>query len=110
MLLSADVRAQLCRERGVYVLEACDRCGQLLGPVRFTRRDDRGVWCSRLCRDGAERRLDCSVCRSPLRGKRRGSIYCSDRCRKQNAPSVQDRRIIAETYIQNKGLAGTILA
>ena len=27
-------------ERGIYVTEACDTCGQLLGPVRFTRKDE----------------------------------------------------------------------
>jgi hypothetical protein len=110
MLLSADVRAQLCRERGVYVTEACDRCGQLLGPVRFTRRDDRGVWCSRLCRDGRERRTDCEVCTAPLRGKRVGSIFCSDRCQKRKSRNVQDTQIIADTHIQNKALADAISA
>ena len=54
MLLSIELRQQLQVDRGVYVTEACDKCGKLLGPVRFTRRDDSGVWCSRECRDGAE--------------------------------------------------------
>jgi hypothetical protein len=54
MLLSIELRLQLQIDRGVFVAEACDRCGRLLGPVRFTRRDDSGVWCSRECRDGVE--------------------------------------------------------
>ena len=54
MLLSIELRQQLQFDRGVYVTEACDKCGKLSGPVRFTRRDDSGVWCSRECRDGAE--------------------------------------------------------
>ena len=35
---------------GCYVTEACDRCGKLLGPVRYTQKGDTGVWCSRECR------------------------------------------------------------
>lgn len=54
MMLSIELRRQLQVDRGVYVTEACDQCGKLLGPVRFTRRDDSGVWCSRECRDGVE--------------------------------------------------------
>jgi hypothetical protein len=37
-------------------LEICDRCGLGIGPVRFTRKDDPGVWCSRECRGDGERR------------------------------------------------------
>ncbi len=33
MILAADLRRRLQEERGIYVTEACDRCGQLLGPV-----------------------------------------------------------------------------
>ena len=37
--------------------EACDKCGRMLGPVRFTCRGEGGVWCSRECRGDAERPL-----------------------------------------------------
>lgn len=104
MLLSAVVRTQLCRERGVHIASACDRCGQLLGPITFTRRGDTGVWCSRLCRDGKKCRTDCEVCHAPLRGKRAGSIFCSDRCRKKEGASVQDEKIIAERAHKTKDL------
>jgi hypothetical protein len=60
MLLSAELRLQLQNNRGLYVTECCDRCGKLLGPVRFMRRGDAEVWCSRECRDGmaaAEKRI-----------------------------------------------------
>jgi hypothetical protein len=40
---------------GCYVTEACDKCGKLLGPVRYTRRGEEGVWCSGECRGDAER-------------------------------------------------------
>lgn len=54
MLLSIELRRQLQVDRGLYVKEACDRCGKVLGPVRLTRRDDTGVWCSASCRGGVE--------------------------------------------------------
>ena len=52
----AEVRVrELLRARGVYVKSACDQCGTLIHFAnRFTRKDDPGVSCSRLCRDGAE--------------------------------------------------------
>jgi hypothetical protein len=111
MLLDAEVRLQLQRDRGLYVRECCDKCGKLLGPVRFTRRGDLGVWCSRQCRDGvAHSSACCGACGTPLGGKRRGAVYCSDRCRKRNSQRVQDSQIIAETHIQNKEVTGAILA
>ena len=48
MKLSAEQQA------GVRVNEACDKCGQVLGWVRFTCKDEPGEWCSRQCRDGVE--------------------------------------------------------
>jgi hypothetical protein len=36
----------------VYLTEACDTCGKLLGAVRYTRRGESGAWCSGICRDG----------------------------------------------------------
>ena len=50
MILREELRRRLLEERGVYVAEACDACGQLLGYVRYTRLGDSGVWCSRECR------------------------------------------------------------
>jgi hypothetical protein len=55
MMLREELRKRLLEDRGVYVKECCDKCGQLLGPIRYTRKDDSGVWCSRECRgDGAQ--------------------------------------------------------
>src|SRR5262249_31535581 len=53
MTLREEIRRRRLEDRAIYVKEACDKCGQLLGAVRFTRKDDPGVWCSRECRDGA---------------------------------------------------------
>jgi hypothetical protein len=54
VILPVEVRDQLKAERGIYITEACDACGELLGAVRYTRRGEPGVWCSAQCRDGAE--------------------------------------------------------
>ena len=59
MMLSIELREQLKRKRSIYVAEACDGCGALLGAVRFTLFHDSGVWCSRECRDGAGAHATC---------------------------------------------------
>ena len=50
MMLREELRRRLLEERGVYVNEACDKCGQLFASVRFTRKGEEGVWCSAECR------------------------------------------------------------
>jgi len=55
MHLTAEQRNTILDKTGCYVTEACDKCGKLLGPVRYTRKDEAGVWCSRECRGDAER-------------------------------------------------------
>jgi hypothetical protein len=50
VLLTTAQAYELLAARGAFAREACDRCRQVLGPVRFTRRGDPGVWCSRGCR------------------------------------------------------------
>jgi len=55
MLLTVSQGYQLLANHGVFAREACDKCGQILGPVRFTRRGEDGVWCSRKCRGDVER-------------------------------------------------------
>ena len=83
----------LLEKHGCYVSEACDKCGQVLGPVRYTRKGDTGVWCSRQCRDGAEAREPkaCRHCGAKLpEGKRRGAAFCDDAC-KQAAHRTKSR-------------------
>jgi hypothetical protein len=66
----------LLEKRGCYVTEVCDRCSQILGPVRFSQRNDKGVWCLRECRDGVtvHEPGTCRHCKARLpEGKRRGS-------------------------------------
>lgn len=52
MLLTETQSRKALDEHGMYVTEACDKCGKLLGCVRYTHRRQTGEWCSELCRDG----------------------------------------------------------
>lgn len=51
MQLTRNQQADL-RERGIFASEICDKCGKILGAVRYTRRGEPGEWCSHECRDG----------------------------------------------------------
>jgi hypothetical protein len=101
---------QLLREQGVYATEICDKCGKILGHVRFTRSGDAGAWCSRLRRDGVEH--EAGVCRAygtSLNGKRRGSLYCSPSCKMRvSRNSVSDSHNNGNAPIQNNRLIGAI--
>ena len=55
MILTTAQAYDLLAKHGCYVTEICDACGHGLGPVRYTRAGDTGVWCSRECRGDAER-------------------------------------------------------
>ncbi len=87
MLFTIQQSHELLAKHGCYVTEACDKCGQILGPVRYTRKGDSGVWCSRKCRDGKEAHAPgtCRTCGASLVGLRRGALFCSDTCRKRDA-------------------------
>ena len=108
MILPAEVRRRLQGERGIYVTEACDRCGQLLGSVRFTRKDELGVSCSRECRGDFDRQK--------IHKGGRPRKYKHDRARK-NAHAQQQREFrlrssVTKTCQQpeaNKGLTDAIL-
>src|ERR1035437_7740497 len=111
MKISTEQSYDLLGKHGSYVMEVCDRCGQAISPFnRFTRYGDPGVWCSRECRDGNEAHVPgiCKGCGAELAGRRKGAKYCSDLCRmRQNG---QGRPNNPKTHIQNKPLAGAILA
>src|SRR5262249_16793638 len=57
-VLTESTRRQClnCEARRHMTKECCDRCRQPLGPVRFTRQCEAGVWCSRECRGDAGQR------------------------------------------------------
>jgi len=82
MRLTVEQSRKAFADHGCYVTEACDKCGKLLGCIRYTIRGKRGVWCSALCRDGqAAKPIGlCQGCGAPLK-KRRGAKWCSDTCR-----------------------------
>jgi hypothetical protein len=83
MKLKREQCEKLLREFGIWVAEACDKCGQLLGSVRWTRKDNLGEWCSKVCRDGVaagapKSNLNgCLECGVTLDGKRSDSRFCS---------------------------------
>src|SRR5260370_42410987 len=55
MLLTNRQARDLLLKHGIFAREICDKCGVVLGAVRFTRRDEASVWCSPLCRGDGER-------------------------------------------------------
>ena len=54
MLLTVEQAYALLEKHGIYAREACDACRAILGPIRYTRRGEPGVWCSRECRGDAQ--------------------------------------------------------
>jgi hypothetical protein len=44
MQLNRQQRQKPQNERGIWVTDACDKCGQLSGSVRWTRKDEPGEW------------------------------------------------------------------
>jgi hypothetical protein len=73
MKLSREQSRQLLHERGIWITNACDRCGQLLGAIRWRRKDEEGEWCSAECRDGKARKAPVAVTREVVRSKRIGT-------------------------------------
>jgi hypothetical protein len=82
MMLTVQQSYKLLAAHGVFARECCNKCGQLLGAVRFTRRGESGEWCSRECRGDGERQK--------IRKGGRPSKYKDERTRK-NAHAQQQR-------------------
>jgi hypothetical protein len=97
---------KLLKDRGIYVTEVCDRCSQILGPVRYTRAGDSGVWCSRKCRDGmrAHSPGTCRNCGTILAGLRHGAKYCSDVCRVRLSRKSSTSQNKTNQPLETKGL------
>lgn len=125
MKLSREQSQKLLRERGIWTTEACDRCGNLLGSIRWTRKGESGEWCSTECRDGITEeplhQTTCLECGVSLQGKRSDSEFCSDvhrkqyrRCRKssrsQKCGNSPDTLIAKQglTEAQNDGTTDTL--
>jgi hypothetical protein len=56
MLLATQKSYELLAKYGFFACEICNKCGIVLGAVRFTRRDESWVWCSPECRGDGDRR------------------------------------------------------
>jgi hypothetical protein len=110
MQLSEAQSRELLRTHGVYVSEACDGCGNILGQVRYTRQGEKGESCSQLCRDGLEHKAGvCRGCGTPLNGKRKDAIYCNRTCRMRKVRrATQESANSVNTNIADKGLRGAI--
>ena len=55
MQLTIERAYELVLGHGVFARDCCDKCGRLLGAIRFPRKDEIGEWCSRECRGEATR-------------------------------------------------------
>jgi len=55
MLLTIQKSYELLANFGFFAREICDKCGIVLGAVRFTRHNESKVYCSRECRGDAQR-------------------------------------------------------
>lgn len=53
MLLAIQKSYELLANYGCFAREICDKCGIVLGAVRFTRYGESEVYCSRECRGDA---------------------------------------------------------
>lgn len=101
MKLALDQSRRLLRERGVWITEACDKCGRLLGAVRWTRRGEAGESCSRECRDGKSeaQKLGARVERKAGRPR----LNLSEKCRAIRLRSQQ--REASRRYRSRKNLS-----
>jgi len=87
----------LVRAQGLYITEKCDACGKLLNQTfRYTIAGKPQVYCSAVCRDltffgdpqEAKKHSTpgkCLYCGGTLEGKRRGALYCDEKCKKRAA-------------------------
>ena len=55
MLLAIQKSYELLANCGCFAREICNKCGTVLGAVRYTRKDESGVWCSGECRGDVRR-------------------------------------------------------
>ncbi len=94
MKLTAAEFALVCSQ-GLYITEKCDGCGKLLNQTfRYTIAGKPEVYCSAGCRDfaffgdtrEAKKRSTpgkCVYCGATLEKKRRGALYCGEKCKKR---------------------------
>jgi hypothetical protein len=119
MKLTKEQCQKLLHDRGIWVTNACDKCGQLLGSVRWTRRGEPGEWCSAECRDGVSVSAPKLAVTEPLAFVRRERIGAwptgrpkkhannaeKCRCYRQNRKTVLATRNTPSQSIENAQLA-----
>ncbi len=100
MKLTATELACL-RSQGLYITQKCDGCRKLLNQtVHYMIAGRPELYCSATCRDTAfftdrneaKKRATpgkCAYCGGSLQGKKRGSIFCDDACRKAQSRKIQ---------------------
>lgn len=71
-----------------WITASCDRCGRLLGAIRWTRKGEPGEWCSRECRDG-EAEAQALESRRATRKAGRPRLKISDENKAQRLRSQQ---------------------
>lgn len=54
MQMTIEQQSKIRTEHNVWVRCACNQCGQVLGAISYTRKDEPGEWCTARCRDGAD--------------------------------------------------------
>ena len=113
------------RSQGLYVTEKCDHCGKLLSQAaRYVGRPE--AYCSAACRDlvffrdKLEARKHsspgkCVNCGAKLEGKRRGALYCDEKCkrrvaRRRELQSVARVQLSGTAVEQNERLADAKIA
>ena len=111
MRLSVEQSRALLEKYGCYVTEACDKCGRVLGAVRFSRHYDCGVWCSRVCRNGPEAHAPgtCWNCGASLAGLRRGTRFCSGTCRKRENRKSWTRETSRDQDLKNNDFQSEVI-
>ena len=89
------------RAQGLHITEKCNGCGKLLNQtIRYTIAGKPEVYCSAACRDStffgdrqeAKKHATpgkCTYCGGSLKGKKSGSIFCDDVCRKKHSRKIQ---------------------
>lgn len=94
MKLTSAELAYVC-SKGLYVPEKCAGCGKLLNQTfRYTIAGKPEAYCSAACRDLVffrDRREarkhctpgKCACCGGSLDSKKRGALFCDDKCRKR---------------------------
>jgi len=110
MRLTIKQSRRVLWDYSLYVTEACDRCGQILGWVRYTRSGESGTWCSRKCRDGHEASGPgtCHACGASLVGLRRGTRFCSTTCRTREHKQARTGKISRSRLLKRNDLQARV--